>query len=423
MAPVLSSEAVAALSEQLNEPEWLRERRLRSWLVYQQTPMPTAADEEWRRTDIRKLNPEAFRPAADVLGASTEAAPEASSGSMQIINGRVVDVTLEAAAREQGVLLTSLSEAAASYPELVQRYLATLVTDEYSKFAALANAMGSGIFLYVPANVRVELPINVTFTATEAGSSVFPRTLIVAERFAEVTLIESYESPDFDQESLSVAGVEVFGGEGSQVRYVNIQEWGAGVRHFLVERHSVARDAQNNNLNIAVGGKWSKSNVEARFEGPGARCEMLGLFFASGSEFFDHHTLQDHTAPNCFSDLLYKGVLRDTSRTVFSGLIRVEPGAQKTDAYQTNRNLLLSDAARADSIPNLEIGANDVRCSHGASVGPIDKEQLFYLMARGLSRRDAERMIVDGFLEPIVSRIPLEGVRDRLLAALDRKMQ
>ncbi|MEJ7655039.1 MAG: SufD family Fe-S cluster assembly protein [Chloroflexia bacterium] len=175
-------------------------------------------------------------------------------------------------------------------------------------------------------------------------------------------------------------------------------------------------------MTIALGGKFTKGNVEAELRQKGASCEMLGLYFGDESQFFDYHTVQDHAAPNCTSDLLFKGVMTGKSRAVFSGLIRVRPGSNKTDAYQTNRNLLLSDTSRADSIPNLEIETNDVKCSHGASIGPIDKEQLFYLMSRGLVKRDAERMIVDGFFDPIVKRIPLEGVRERLQEAVEQKM-
>ncbi len=419
----ISREAVEGLSDALAEPYWMRDRRLRSWEVYERTPMPTTQDEEWRRTDLRKLKLDSFRLLTEAPGTyEPEGSSDHRSGFAQVVDGYVTQLELDPSVAEQGVIFSTLTEAAKNRPELVQKYLGTLVPDEYGKFAALANALSSGLFLYVPTNVQVELPIQVSHTITRGGAAVFPRTLIVGERFASATLIERYYSEDFEEDSLSVGTVEVFAGESTQLRYVNIQEWCRNVWHFLAERHSVGRDAQENNLNIALGAKQAKANVDAVLVGPGASCEMLGLFFPDRDQHYDHHTLQDHAAPNCFSDLLYKGVLRDTSRSVFSGLINVHPGAQKTDAYQTNRNLLLSDSARADSIPNLEIQANDVRCSHGASVGPIDTEQLFYLMARGLSRTEAERMIVDGFFEPLVNRIPLEGVRERLVEAIDRKM-
>lgn len=424
-APVrgISREAVEELSERFREPEWLRERRLRAWETFEATPMPTPNDEEWRRTPLRGLKLNKFTiPQEPGAGYTPEESTDHRSGFVQIVDGWAVDARLERSVAEQGVILSSISQAAIEHPELVQKYLSTLVPDENGKFAALANALGTGVFLYVPVGVQVELPIQVSATMTQGGSAVFPRTLVVAERHSSVTLIDRYYSDNDEVEALSAGTVEVFAGEGAQVRYVNVQEWGRNVWHFLAERHGVARDAQDNSLNIGLGGKLAKTNVDAVLQAPGAHCEMLGLYFGDTNQLFDYHTLQDHAAPNCTSDLLYKGVLRDSARSVFSGLIAVRPGSQKTDAYQTNRNLLLSETARADSIPNLEIEANDVRCSHGASVGPVDIEQLFYLMARGLSRRDAERMIVDGFFEPLVNRIPLEGVRERLQAAIDEKM-
>jgi Fe-S cluster assembly protein SufD len=419
----ISRDAVERLSERRNEPEWLRRRRQEAWETFERTPVPLMTDEEWRRTDIRKLDFGSFNVPAEAGRAyEPDDTSDHRSGFVQLADGFITELQLDRALAEQGVILCSLSDAASQHPEIVQKYLGRLAPDEYGKFASLANALSSGGFMYVPANVQVELPVQASHTLSEGGSAVFPRTLLVAERYSSVTFIDRYYSSNQEVASLSVGAVEVFAGEGSQVRYVNVQEWGRNVWNFLIEKHHVERDAQENNLNIALGGKFSKGNVEAALVGPNANCELLGLNFGDETQFFDFHTLQDHAAPHCFSDLLYKGVLRDRSRSVFSGLIHVRPGSAKTDAYQTNRNLLLSDTARADSIPNLEIENNDVKCSHGASVGPIDRDQLFYLMARGLSKRDAERLIVDGFFEPLISRIPLEGVRERLQAAIDQKM-
>ena len=419
----ISRDAVARLSERLGEPEWLRERRLAAWQSFEATPTPLMTDEEWRRTDIRKLDFGSFNvPIVAPSSYEPESSADHRNGFTQIADGYVMEHHLEPEVAAKGVVFSSLSDAATTHLDIVQQYLGALIPDSYGKFASLANALAAGVFVYVPAGVEVELPLQASFTLSQEGSAVFPRTLIVAERHSSVTFIDRYYSVDANTASLSVGVAEIFTGEGAQVRYVNVQEWGCNVWNFMAQKHRVERDGQDKNLNIALGGRLSKANVEAELAGPGANCEMLGLFFGDETQFFDAHTLQDHASPNCFSDLLYKGVLRDTSRSVFSGLIRVRPGSQKTDAYQTNRNLLLSDHARADSIPNLEIEANDVKCSHGASVGPIDPDQLFYLQARGLSRRDAERLIVDGFFEPLITRIPLEGVRERLSAAIDAKM-
>jgi len=419
----ISRDAVTRLSERLGEPEWLRARRRAAWQTFEATPTPLMTDEEWRRTDIRKLDFASFNVPTEAPAIyEPESSTDHRNGFIQIADGYVMDHHLEPEVAAKGVVFSSLSDAATTHPDIVRQNLGTLIPDSYGKFASLANALASGVFVYVPAGVEVELPIQASFTLTQGGSAVFPRTLIVAERHASVTFIDRYYSADIEAASVSVGVAEIFTGEGAQVRYVNVQEWGRNVWNFMAQKHHVGRDGQDRNLNIALGGRLSKANVEAELAGSGANCEMLGLFFGDENQFFDAHTLQDHASPNGFSDLLYKGVLRDTSRSVFSGLIRVRPGSQKTDAYQTNRNLLLSDRARADSIPNLEIEANDVKCSHGASVGPIDPDQLFYLQTRGLSRRDAERLIVDGFFEPLITRIPLEGVRERLSAAIDAKM-
>nr|MDQ3327557.1 SufD family Fe-S cluster assembly protein [Chloroflexota bacterium] len=331
----ISRDAVTRLSERLGEPEWLREQRLASWQMFEATPTPVMTDEEWRRTDIRRLDFGSFAvPTEAPLRYEPESSADHRDGFTQLADGYVMEHHLAPGVAAKGVVFSSLSDAAATHPEIVRRYLGTLIPDGYSKFASLANALASGVFVYVPAGVEVALPLQASFTLTEGGSAVFPRTLIVAERHASVTVIDRYYSSDAETPSLSVGAVEVFTGEGAQVRYANVQEWGRNVWNFIAQKHRVDRDAQNKNLNIALGGKLSKANVEAELAGPGANCEMLGLFFGDESQFFDAHTLQDHASPNGFSDLLYKGVLRDTSRSVFSGLIRVRPGSQKTDAYQ-----------------------------------------------------------------------------------------
>jgi Fe-S cluster assembly protein SufD len=216
--------------------------------------------------------------------------------------------------------------------------------------------------------------------------------------------------------------VELFTGAAAHLRYFNVQDWGRHVWHFNTQRLIADRDSTTNSLSILLGSKLTKTNVESSLRGQGATSEMLGIYFGDGTQHFDQHTIQDHVQPHTTSDLLFKGVLRDRARQVFAGLIKVEPGAQKTNAYQANRNLLLSDKARVDSMPKLEIGANDVRCTHGATMGQVEPEYVFYLRSRGLTREEAERVIVEGFLDEIVQRIPLEEVRDRLSDAIQAKM-
>jgi Fe-S cluster assembly protein SufD len=293
----------------------------------------------------------------------------------------------------------------------------------YNKFTALHAAFWSGgTFIYVPKNVEVELPVQGVLYADAPGLGVFGHTLIVADENARVTYIEEASSPSGEQAGFASGVAELFLARGAQVRYVAMQEFSPQTTSFSAQRAIAHADSNLNWLVVSVGGRFTKSNVEAHLREPGASAEMLGLFFGNEDQFIDHHTSQEHIAPNTTSDLLYKGVLGDRARSVFSGMIRVHPHAQKTDAYQTNRNLLLSDEARADSIPNLEIGANDVRCSHGATVAPIDEDEVFYLQSRGMARPEATKIIVDGFFEPILVRIPLESIQERLRDFIDRKM-
>jgi Fe-S cluster assembly protein SufD len=297
------------------------------------------------------------------------------------------------------------------------------VTPEHDKFSALHGAFWSGgVFLYVPKGVQVELPLEARVYADADSPALMPHTLVVVEAGASAVFIDEYVSPTGEQQGLSNSVVELFTGAGAQLRYVSVQDWGRNVYHFNTQRLVAQRDSATNSLSILLGSKLTKSNVESGLDGQGATSEMLGIFFGDGAQHFDQHTLQDHLQPHTTSDLLFKGVLRDRARSVFAGLIRVEPHAQRTDAYQANRNLLLSDKARVDTMPKLEIGANDVRCTHGATIGQVDQEQLFYLQSRGLDRGEAERMIVDGFLDEIIQRIPLAEVRDRLDLAIKQKM-
>jgi Fe-S cluster assembly protein SufD len=216
--------------------------------------------------------------------------------------------------------------------------------------------------------------------------------------------------------------VELILNQGANLTYITMQEFDATPRQLGIHRAVLERESELHWLTVTLGGVWNKLNIDSELRGPGASAELLGLYFTDGTEFLDYHTLQDHISPSATSDLLFKGALTGESRVVFSGLIRVHERAQKTDAYQKNNNLILSPQARADSIPNLEIGANDVRCSHGATAGKVAEDQLFYLMSRGLSKREAERMIVTGFLTPLIERVPLEDLRERLYTLIESKL-
>jgi Fe-S cluster assembly protein SufD len=325
--------------------------------------------------------------------------------------------------RAKGVIVCSLDQAARDYPDLVRRYFMTeAIPVTYNKFTALHAAFWSGgTFIYVPKNVEVEAPIQGVLYADAPDLGLFGHTLIVAEDNARLTYVEEYSSAESAGAGFSSSVSELFLARGAQVRYVSMQEFAPRTTSFSAQRAVQRADSNLNWLSVSVGARFAKGNVETHLTEAGASAEMLGLFFGNEDQFIDYHTTQEHIAPNTTSDLLYKGVLSDRARSVFSGMIRVHEGAQKTDAYQTNRNLLLSDEARADSIPNLEIGANDVRCSHGATVAPLDEDEIFYLQSRGIGRPEATKIIVDGFFEPILIRIPLESIQERLRDFIDHK--
>lgn len=419
------------------EPDWLKERRLHAWTVYEETPMPTTRSEEWRYTDLKKkLNLDTLgwprvNECEDDFSACPEGLQEAmradrpASGHVWEIDGIVFHIDLDEALEEKGVVLTSLRKAIDSHPDLMKEHLATeAVPPETGKFEALNGALWTdGILLHVPRGVRLNLPIRVTRWVSQSGVSIFSRTLILADPGSQVSLVDEVLSNDLEKQTLVSDAVEVLAEDGAQVQYVSLQRLGSGAFYQSSQRTLAKRDSTLDTLNVSMGATTSRVDLNARLLGPGANSDMLGLYFGDDTQHFDHNTSQDHVAPNTSSDLLYKGALDDQSRSVFRGIIRVYPKAQKTDAYQTNRNLLLSDDARADSLPNLEIQADDVRCSHGATVGQLDAESRFYLMSRGLSREQAERLVVLGFLGEVLSRLPLGGVVEKVTKVIEEKLR
>ena len=430
----LNAEAVEKLAA--SEPAWLQERRAHAWSVYEAMPMPTTKLEEWRYTDLkRKLDLAALRlPEAERAPDDPEAWPERlretmredheASGHIVVVDGQVVHADLLPDLEKQGVILCSLHEAVEEHAALIEQHLAVeAVPPEEGKLAALNAALwADGVFLYVPRNVRLELPVRVTRWLSEAGAAYFSRVLIVAERASQVSYVDEVLSEDFAEQTFTSTAVEVVARDGAQVQYVAVQRLGKGAFYQSVQRTLAGRDATLDTLNVGLGASVSRVDLNARLLGPGANSDMLGLYFGDGSQHFDFNTSQDHLVPNTASDLLYKGALDGASRAIFRGIIRVRPGAQGTDAYQTNRNLLLSPKAHADSLPNLEIQADDVKCSHGATVGQLDEEAKFYLMSRGLSRVQAERLVVLGFLGEVLSRLPLGGVSEKVTRVIEQKL-
>ena len=430
----ISEETVKALSSLKNEPGWLVEKRLEAWRAFEKLPMPTLRDEAWRYTDISDVKIEGFLPYAPSPDASSEdELPEAvrklitegeeNSALLVQHNSETAYSRIDDELKSKGVVFTDLHTALQEHEEIVKEKLFGLVPEGYDKFAALsAAAFAGGSFLYVPRGVDVEVPIQ-SYRWLDVVGSIMPRTLVVVEDNASVTYIDEYASADAEDPAFSNGAVELYVGQGAQLRYVSLQNWERNVLHFNTIRSATEKDATMKSLVVSFGAQLSRTNVEAGLTADGSDSEMLGLYFADQNQVLDHHTLQDHLAPNAHSDLVYKGALRDESVTVFSGLIRVEPGAQKTDAYQTNRNIILgTDDAFAVSLPNLEIMADDVKCSHGSTTGQVDETELFYLMSRGIPRHEAERLVVFGFFGEVTSRVPLLGLKEKLDRVIEAKI-
>ena len=415
------------------EPAWLRERRLAAWRVFDYLPMPDSNRlEEWRRTDVRDLDLTQFSPYRDpgyraagrgdldpAVAGRLPAETERGAVLVQHDSAVVFRQLLPDLA-EQGVIVTDLPTAAREHPDLIRRHLLTdVVQPEMSKFVALHAAFWSGgAFVYVPADRRVELPIEIVTWLGTAGLGSFGHTLIVAETGSQVTVAERYASDNLGRPTLSSAATEIVVGRGARVQHVTLQEWGRGVTAFARQRAVLDADCRFESAVLALGGTLWRGEIETVLAGAGAEAEMFGLVVGNRRQHLDHRTLQYHQAPHTRSNLLYKGVLRDRARSIFVGRIVVPREAQQTESYQANRNLLLTERARADSLPVLEILANDVRCTHGATVGPVDEEQLFYLMARGIPRPVAKQMLVEGFIQAIVDQVPLPDLREQVRNAV-----
>jgi Fe-S cluster assembly protein SufD len=412
---------------------WAAEQRTRALEQYEALPIPSQDTEEWRYTDLSGFDLESFAPFAEGrFTGNLEDVPEhilsaagdpAKRGALLIQHNSVTTVAhAEPAVNDAGVHFESVDSALKDHPELVEPYLHTLVPTERTKFTAMHGAFRTGgTFVFVPRGVTVEAPIESLVYLDADGAAVFPHTILVVEEDAEVTFIDRYVSPDLGR-ALSSSIVEIYAGRGARVSYLSLQDWGAGVTHLGIQRATVGQEASVRTLAVAFGADLARAEAETVLAEPGAYSEMLGLYFATGDQHYDHRSLQDHVAPHGTSHLLYKGALKGSSRAIYSGWVTVRPGAQKTDAFQTNRNIVLSEHAKADSIPNLEIEADDVRCGHAASTGPVDEDTLFYLQTRGLPREEAEHLIVTGFFQEVIDRVALPEVAAGLADAVELEL-
>ncbi len=424
---------IPALSQNWDGPAFIRDYRERAWAAYKTLPMPTLKDEPWRRTDIHALEMGHFTLPQ---GSQLEQLPEPPKwllkplvthkhGGQVIIHPDHTENTLDQSLAEQGVIFTDLHTAEKQYPDKLANIIGQVVKPDEGRFAAMAAALEQyGVFIFIPAGLQVEIPLHSVIWGPGEGLAYFTHLLVWLEPGSSLTYVHEAASPDGVKGQMLHSGlVEIHICDNARLHFVELQSWGDNVWNFSHERAQVGRDANLEWIFGALGSNLTKNFSTIDLIGEGATGKMSGFYFTDGKQHLDHDTQQNHLAPHTTSDLLFKGALKDSSRSVWQGMIYVAPGAQKTDGYQANRNLVLSSKARADSIPGLEILADDVRCTHGATVGKIDSDSVFYLLSRGIPYAEAEHLIVEGFFDPIMQRIPFDGVRKRFQQAIVNKMK
>ncbi|MDO8754155.1 MAG: Fe-S cluster assembly protein SufD [Anaerolineales bacterium] len=405
--------------------------RASAWDAFKKLSLPVTTDEAWRRTDLRLLPASDFKlPKKDAF----EDLPvipeellkpltgEQHGGQITLLPGGS-QIQLDASLARQGVVFTDFRTAQKDHADLLAKLIGQIVKPDDGKFAALASALAqNGVLLYVPKNVQVEYPLHSVLWGPGGELAHFSHLIVFVDNGASVTYVHEAASPNETGHALHAGVVELHVGENANLRFVELQSWGRHVWNFSHERARVERGGNLDWIFGAIGSRLTKNFSDLDLAGEGAQGRMSGFYFTDGVQHLDHDTQQNHLAPHTTSDLLFKGALKGKSRSVWQGMIYVAPGAQKTDGYQANRNLVLDDQARADSIPGLEILADDVRCTHGATVGKLEQEPLFYLKSRGIPQREAEQLVVEGFFDPIMQRIPFEGVRERFQQAIQDKL-
>lgn len=420
---VAGSVLTRRVPEDHTRPAWYHEMQAAAWDLFESLPMPTRKDEAWRFATLKSVNLEPYGAPQELDENARERILAQSSGLAETA-GRMVfandqllaQETFSDALRQKGVIWKPLSQAAVEHEELFRKYF---MREEARlggrKFAALHQAwVSNGTFLYVPRGVEIDLPIEAFHWLEGEGGSCFPHTLVIAEEMSKVTILDHFQSADPEAAGLACGMNDLWLGEGAKVTYVCTQNWSQKTLAIQINNTVVGRDASAAALNLNLGGAYVRGESVSCLRGAGGRSDMLSVSVADGRREVDQRTLQIHEVPNTSSDLLYKNALDDQARTIFAGLIRVDPGAHQTDAYQKVRNLLLSDECEANSAPGLEIEADDVRCTHGATSGQVDAEELFYLKSRGIPTNVALQLIVLGFLDEVLQRLPDAKLQEHL---------
>jgi len=419
-----SNEAFAAHLASLGAlPAWWLDRKKAAYEKFAGLPMPARTDEAWRFSSIGALTLDGFNLPTKAVDTGTLATPFGPPALTFVNNQLTARTTLAADLSAKGVIVSTLTEATTKHAELLRKhFMAQPQKLGSEKFAALHTAfVGDGAFIYIPRGVELADPIVIAHAASGKGTAVFPHTLVVAEENARVTVVDHFGSID-DGAHFACGANDLYAGHGSQLTYVAAQAWSADTLSLQFNSTVVRRDARVKSLNLHLGARQARHESLSQLQAPGAFSEMLALTVAGKTQEFDQRTLQIHQAANTKSDLLYKNALNDASKTIFSGLIVVDPDAQKTDAYQSNRNLMLSEEAEANSLPGLEIQANDVRCTHGATTSRVDPEQLYYLQSRGIPTKAARQLLIFGFFEEVLNRLENEPLRDALRGLIQTRL-
>ena len=411
-------------------PDWFGEQQRDAWKEFESLPSPTRKDQLWRFSSVDLLDLKPFRFGGALSDKDRDAILEQSRGldevaarlifaGDQLIECDVISEQL----KKRGVIFQPLERAMVEHADLFRKhFMSQPAVLGSAKFAALHKALvSSGTFLYVPRGLEIDLPIEIFHWLHGEKASVFPHLLLVTDELAKVTVIESFRSLDPKSPGFACGVNDLIAGPGAKITYVCAQTWGENVRALQMNTTTVDHDASALSLNLHLGGRYSRFESLSRLIGEGGRSDLLAVSVADGEQEFDARTLQDHVSPHTASDLLYKNALDDRARCTFGGLIRVEPHAHFTDAYQKVRNLLLSDDSEANSMPGLEILADNVRCTHGATSGQIDADELFYLRTRGIPIPVAQRLIVTGFLNEVIQRLDQPAIAAYLHGLIEKK--
>ncbi|MPZ22861.1 MAG: Fe-S cluster assembly protein SufD [Dehalococcoidia bacterium] len=423
-----------SISEASGEPDWFRSRRDEAWQLAWTMPVPAMNQEDWRRTDLSDLDLDSFlqpppvTDGSDVLPTALQASMAGGSyaGTSIQVGSRIVRRETSPALAESGVIFTDLHTAAREHPELIERYLMAEdgVRPDADKFTALHAALvAGGNLVHVPAGVRVEGTIKCTYWIEDPSAASFPHTLVVLGTDATLSLVDEYISETTDVPALAVPVTEAYLGRSAALSYVGVQRWGQNTWNISRQRFLFEEGASASLLVVALGSRTTKAYVETIFNGAASHASMKGLILGDNQQHIDYQTLQLHAGVGTESDLDFRAALRGKARSVWLGLCHIAKSGQRSNANQSCHNLLLSREAGAFPIPSLEIEANDVKCSHGTAVGQVDEGQVFYAMTRGIDRETAEKMIVDGFFEPLVASIRAEGVREVLQGLLDQRLE